>query len=400
MFYGGLGDRHQQIVGGVTTNYTLDLNPSTRLRAGSGLTQVLSDGTSTYLYGNGRVSQFSIINSQLPEYFLGDALGSVRQLADTAGAITLTQSYAPYGDITSSTGTSQTSYAFTGESRDANGLTYLRARYYNSGDGRFISRDTWNGDYNRPLSLNRWGYVEGNPVNAIDPTGRNPWWCAYANNPTECVKKWYDDKDRIWDDYLKKCAELEPSTSVFFVCGFGVSDCEFHQYSGKKVFGDVVSWANNNDYETEFYQSAQNQKGSVANDISVKLINLRNDDENMTVFLLGHSAGADSAVYGVFKYLNAGHPAENIGGIALLDSYLNIDGLNIIVESDTVDSYIPFWGGYSRDGSMSETDRLDFGTRLNAEFGEYTSPYTITHNDLAVDSQAQADIIAYFESRR
>ena len=73
--YGGLGDRHQQ--NGV--NYTLDLN--------TGLTQVLSDGTNTYLYGNGRISQFSIVNSQLPEYFLGDALGSMRQLANTAGVV-------------------------------------------------------------------------------------------------------------------------------------------------------------------------------------------------------------------------------------------------------------------------------------------------------------------------
>ncbi len=153
--YGGLGDRHQQ--NGV--NYTLDLN--------AGLTQVLSDGTNTYLYGNGRISQ----HATQTEYFLGDALGSVRQLADTAGAVTLTQSYSPYGETISSVGSGVSVYQFTGESRDANGLTYLRARYYNSSDGRFLTRDTWNGDYNRPLSLNRWGYVEGNPVNLVDPSG-------------------------------------------------------------------------------------------------------------------------------------------------------------------------------------------------------------------------------------
>lgn len=50
-------------------------------------------------------------------------------------------------------------------------MLFLRARYYNPADGRFQSRDTWSGDYNRPLSLNRWMYVEGNPVNLIDPTG-------------------------------------------------------------------------------------------------------------------------------------------------------------------------------------------------------------------------------------
>jgi len=47
----------------------------------------------------------------------------------------------------------------------------LRARYYNPTDGRFISRDTWSGDVNNPHSLNRWMYVEGNPINYIDPTG-------------------------------------------------------------------------------------------------------------------------------------------------------------------------------------------------------------------------------------
>ncbi len=158
----GLGDRHQQ--NGV--NYTLDLN--------AGLTQVLSDGANTYLYGNGRIAQAG----STTEYFLGDALGSVRQLADTTGSVTLTQSYSPYGEMISSVGTGASVYQFTGESRDDNGLTYLRARYMNSSTGRFISRDTWNGDYNRPLSLNRWNYVEGNPVNLTDPSGQKV--CPYG----------------------------------------------------------------------------------------------------------------------------------------------------------------------------------------------------------------------------
>ena len=54
---------------------------------------------------------------------------------------------------------------------DSTQLLYLRARYYNPADGRFISRDTWDGDVNRPTSMNRWGYVEGNPINRTDPTG-------------------------------------------------------------------------------------------------------------------------------------------------------------------------------------------------------------------------------------
>ena len=40
--------------------------------------------------------------------------------------------------------------------------------------GRFLTRDTWDGDANSPISFNRWNYVEGNPVNLTDPSGQNP----------------------------------------------------------------------------------------------------------------------------------------------------------------------------------------------------------------------------------
>lgn len=51
----------------------------------------------------------------------------------------------------------------------------LRARYYDPGTGRFMSRDTWGGNNNRSLSLNKWSYVEGNPISYIDPTGFYVW---------------------------------------------------------------------------------------------------------------------------------------------------------------------------------------------------------------------------------
>ncbi|MCL4270730.1 MAG: hypothetical protein KJZ72_14345 [Anaerolineales bacterium] len=45
----------------------------------------------------GRISQ--AVTSQT-EYFLGDALGSVRQMTDQAGTITFGRSYDPYGVVT------------------------------------------------------------------------------------------------------------------------------------------------------------------------------------------------------------------------------------------------------------------------------------------------------------
>ena len=92
--YNGLGGRLTQN----GTQYVLDLN--------AGLTQVLNDGENSYVYGLGRISQ----TNTTTEYFLGDALGSVRQLSMTNGEISLAQSYDPYGNVTYTAGTSSTPY--------------------------------------------------------------------------------------------------------------------------------------------------------------------------------------------------------------------------------------------------------------------------------------------------
>jgi RHS repeat-associated protein len=72
---------------------------------------------------------------------------------------------------------------------DSTQLVYLRARYYNPADGRFQSRDTWGGDVNRPMSTNRWGYVEGNPINRVDPTGYSS--CSSLGTCGPDVTDWF-----------------------------------------------------------------------------------------------------------------------------------------------------------------------------------------------------------------
>ncbi|MBP7693003.1 MAG: hypothetical protein KA764_13860, partial [Anaerolineales bacterium] len=51
---------------------------------------------------------------------------------------------------------------------------YLRARYYSTAAGRFVSKDTWRGNYTKPLSLNAWNYSNSDPLNRVDPSGHNP----------------------------------------------------------------------------------------------------------------------------------------------------------------------------------------------------------------------------------
>jgi len=167
--YNGLGDRILQSVNGDTVEYTLD--PSTSLRAGlqAGLTQVLSDGTNTYLYGAGRIGE------QQPEgwqYHLGDALASVRQLADPTGAPRATQGYAPFGEVQDPAGSAFSSYGFGGEWADKSGLVYLRARYLSPSQGRFTQRDSWGGRIQQPYSLNPYPYAASNPINVRDPSGQ------------------------------------------------------------------------------------------------------------------------------------------------------------------------------------------------------------------------------------
>ena len=105
-------------MGGTTSRYTLDLN--------AGLTQVLSDGTNTFLYGS---KQFYQQAGGGKGYFLDDALGSVRQLADGSGLVTLSESYQPYREVLSSSGNGASSYGFTSEWADSTEFVYLRARY-------------------------------------------------------------------------------------------------------------------------------------------------------------------------------------------------------------------------------------------------------------------------------
>jgi RHS repeat-associated protein len=64
------------------------------------------------------------------------------------------------------------SYGYTAEYQgEYIKLIYLRSRFLSPETGRFQTKDSWQGNYNRPLSLNRWNYVEGNPINSIDPSG-------------------------------------------------------------------------------------------------------------------------------------------------------------------------------------------------------------------------------------
>ena len=115
----------------------------------------------------------------------------MRQIADESQTVKLAKSYDPYGNVIASMGSGASIFGFTGEQVDSYiKLLYLRSRMYDPAAGRFITKDSWQGDDNRPASYNAWLYVYANPVNFTDPSGHDPWWCEGQSNEDICYAKW------------------------------------------------------------------------------------------------------------------------------------------------------------------------------------------------------------------
>jgi RHS repeat-associated protein len=162
--YNGDGVRVASAVDGDQVQFAMDQ---------VGLPQVLVEITGThvitYLYGLARLAQ---LEGGETEWFLGDALGSVRQLVDGDGEVILAREYSPFGELLSESGTGSSGYAFTGEQWDKDvGLLFLRARRYDPAVGRFVSKDPWSGITQKPGTLNRYTYVLNNSPNGLDPSG-------------------------------------------------------------------------------------------------------------------------------------------------------------------------------------------------------------------------------------
>jgi RHS repeat-associated protein len=128
----------------------------------------------TYTYGLQRISESQMVSGTWTTSFYGyDGAGSVRQLTNVLGAVTDEYEYDAFGNSFTKTGTTPNNYLYRGEQFDSDlGLYYLRARYYNPQTGRFLSRDPEDGNPTDPASLHKYLYANGDPINGIDPMGR------------------------------------------------------------------------------------------------------------------------------------------------------------------------------------------------------------------------------------
>jgi RHS repeat-associated protein len=163
--YNGDGVRVSYTVNEVATTYLQDL--------ATGMAVVLSENTGSqttlYVYGNDLISQST---SSGAVYLLADGLGSTRLLTDETGSVVGRYVYDVFGMERTKTGTGETDFTFAGEQMDPEtGLQYLRERYYDPGDGRFISEDPFQSISSFTQSQNKYIYSFNNPILLFDPTG-------------------------------------------------------------------------------------------------------------------------------------------------------------------------------------------------------------------------------------
>jgi len=167
--YDAEGNRIAKTTAEGTTRYAIDPHGDALPRV---LVRTKPDGSVTrYIYGIGLL--YEVDESDVATYYHFDQSGSTIALTDTAGAVTDRVEYSPFGTITHREGTTDTPYLYAGQfgiQQEANGLLYMRARYYSPELQRFINGDPARFDG----GLNWYAYANNSPLMYVDPDGEVP----------------------------------------------------------------------------------------------------------------------------------------------------------------------------------------------------------------------------------
>ncbi len=125
-----------------------------------------------FVHGLGLVSVEDSNNTYIYHY---NTKGSTIALTDLKGTIVSAYSYDIYGEVMSRKGDMHTRFTYNGQygvMDDGDGLFFMRTREYDATLMRFIQKDKiLLGTVINSQSLNRYAYVEGDPIRGIDPMG-------------------------------------------------------------------------------------------------------------------------------------------------------------------------------------------------------------------------------------
>ena len=219
--YNASGLRYEKTVNGETINHVWDGNK-----------QIVADvidnqfyEADCYIRGTNLVAKYNYWNGKKTEYtyYTQNAHGDVVNLTDKDGKVTKSYRYDAFGVEKNIDENDTNAFRYCGEYYDKETATvYLRARYYNPSTGRFISRDSYVGKNEEPLSLNRYTYCYNNPIISIDPSGMaksNPWdtlpYPGYIHNAVqnEYLLSYPDmQKEYVIPDTKKRIDLYQPTT--------------------------------------------------------------------------------------------------------------------------------------------------------------------------------------------
>jgi RHS repeat-associated protein len=188
-----------------------------------------------------------------------DYRGSTVAISDQAGAVLERIEYSVYGQVTRRSGTLvDTPFLFNGRfgvQTDANGLVYMRARYYSSHLRRFLNSDPTG----MAGGLNWYAYAGGNPVSMADPFGLNAMelsgYSWLRNNVVSGASLFADAASTAWQAGLNRLytGEYAPSPEVYQ----GATDAAgswIHDYS--PVRGGFVVAGTGNKFAAGTYMPA------------------------------------------------------------------------------------------------------------------------------------------------
>ena len=162
---------------GLRTGKTVNGEKTVYVWDGDQVVMELSKGGAVqkrYIRGNDLVYADKGENTE-KTYYVTDMHGNVVQLLDESGNVTKTYEYDSFGNEVKPEKKDENPYRYCGEYYDKETEeVYLRARYYQPSVGRFITRDTYTGESNEPLSLHLYTYCYNNPIMYSDMDGNCP----------------------------------------------------------------------------------------------------------------------------------------------------------------------------------------------------------------------------------